>query len=426
MNRSTFIHRAVVMMFGLMFGLIGAITLCWSSTDNHWVVTWSAVADQAGPALRGATIRQVVHTSIGGSNVRIRLSNLFGTGPITIESAHLALHATGSAIQAGSDHPLTFQGVSTLKIAKGESALSDPISMPVTALQELAISLYLPANNGPSTIHGVGMETAYIKRGSDMTAAISLASAKTDESHYFLTNVEVTGTDTAGVIVAIGDSIADGVGSTMDAGNRWSDVLASRLQKDPALKSVAVANTGIAGNRILQDAADPFRGQSALNRFDPDALSMPGVRWIILDMGLNDIGAASLLGTAKAKVSSQQIIEGMQTLITRAHEKNIKIIGTTVTPFSGVHFGSGKHPYYSSAGEAKRQEVNTWIRSAHAFDAVADFDQVLRDPDHPEKIRPAYDSGDHLHPNDAGHKALAEAIDLHIFSASGSIKVAIR
>ena len=408
---------------GLLLASIGVMEPAWAEVeaDAHWIDTWTAAPDEAGPVLQGATIRQIVRTSVGGSSVRIRLSNLYGKGPLTLGPVHIALHATGPAIEPGSDHALTFDGKPTLTIAKGGTALSDPIDMPVAALQELAVSIYIPthgAARNPSTIHGVGMERAYLVHGRDDTAAIGLASAKVTGSRFFLTDVEVAGSSAAGAIVAMGTSITDGVGSAVDANGRWPDALAARLQSSDAPASMAVVDSGVAGNRLLQDAADPFRGQSALGRFERDVLGKPGVRWVILEEGINDIAAISLLGTARAKVSSKQIIEGIQALVAQAHEKGIKVVGGTLLPYAGiVDYGTPTHPYFTPAGEAKRQEINSWIRSAGAFDAVADFDQALRDPAHPDHLLPAFDSGDHLHPNDAGYKAMAGAVDLHWFAS---------
>jgi lysophospholipase L1-like esterase len=408
MNFFTIIRNVAILFFICS-------TSAWSDNQDHWITTWSAAADQAGPVMQSVTIRQIVRSSAGGVKLRIRLSNIYGTGPVSIAAAHVALHASGSAIKAGTDHAVTFNGMSALKIAKGESALSDPVDMNVAALQELAISLYLPRQSGRSTIHGVGLDNTYIQRGKNDSDAASLPSSKIGTSRYFLTDVDVASSDMAGTIVVLGDSITDGVGSTENTNSRWADVLAVRLQSEPKLASIAVANSGIAGNRLLQNAADPFRGDSVLVRFDRDALSKSGVRWVILQLGMNDIGAASVLGTPLAQASSRQIIDGMKNLIAQAHVKGINIIGTTLMPNAGVEFGTAKHTYFSAAGEIKRQEVNSWIRGAHAFDAVADFDQVMRDPAHPDRLLESYDSGDHLHPNDAGHKAMAEAIALQLF-----------
>jgi lysophospholipase L1-like esterase len=381
-----------------------------SAPDVHWVDAWSAAPDSAGPPLAPQTVRQIIRTSIGGSSVRIRLSNLLGTAPVTIGPVHIARHASGSAIQPGSSHAVTFGGKPTVTIAKGTDTLSDPVAFPVAALEALAVSLYLPVGSGTSTIHGTGMQTAFITPG-DATAATIFLGGRTDSSRFFLTDVEVAASVAARAIVIVGDSITDGVGSTQDNHARWPDALAARLQASPALASIAVVNSGISGNRILNDGAAPFVGPSALSRFDRDALSKPGVRWILLFEGINDISAAGMLATPKDRVSARQIIEGMKTLIARAHANGIEIWGATLMPLEGV-----KAPFHSAAGEAKRQEVNSWIRTAGAFDAVVDFDLATRDPARPDHILSTLDGGDHLHPSDAGHEAMAASIDLRFFT----------
>ena len=376
-----------------------------AGADQAWVDAWSAAPDAAGPPLQARTVRQMVRLSVGGTALRLRLSNLFGNGPITIGPVHVALHGTGSAIQPGSDHPVSFAGQNVVTIAAGDSTISEPVEMNVAALQELAVSLYLPGSGGPSTIHASAVATAYLTIAYDATAAVELPPGQTRGSRFFLTDVEVAGDAPPRAIVAFGDSITDGVLSTRDANRRWPDLLAERLQADPALATIAVVNAGISGNRVL----NPGAGQSALARFERDALSKPGVRWIVLLEGINDIGAATMPRTPNDFVTAGQIIDGLKILADRAHRKGIKIWGATLTPFGGVPY-----PYNSEAGEARRQAVNTWIRSGGAFDAVIDFDLATRDPDHPDRLLPAYDSGDHLHPNDAGDKAMAAAIDLDL------------
>jgi lysophospholipase L1-like esterase len=351
-------------------------------------------------------VRQVVRTSIGGSGLRIRLSNLYGDGPVTIGPVHVALQASGSSIQPDSDHALTFDRKSTVTIPKGESVLSDTAAMPVASLQELAISIYVTNTSGHSTIHSAGMATAYIVDG-EATADRALSNSEVNGSRFFVTDVEVAATPSARAIVTFGDSITDGTNSTPDTNRRWPDVLASRLQANSELASIGVVNAGISGNRILNDGA----GVSALKRFDRDALSKPNVYWIIFLEGINDIGWAGQATTPSEIVSAQQIIDGMKTLIARAHAKGIKIYGATLTPFGGMQW-----PYHSASGEQKRQAINAWIRSSGAFDAVIDFDKTVRDPAQPNRFLPAYDSGDHLHPSDAGYKAMADSIDLHLFA----------
>jgi lysophospholipase L1-like esterase len=413
MKSLTLKHVAV----GVWLYSLAALMPAWSTTsvnlagNVHWTDAWTASPDSAGPPLGTVTIRQIIRTSIGGSAVRIRLSNLFGTAPVTIGPVHLAEQASGSAIKPGTDHTVTFGGKPRATIAKGGDVLSDPIALSVAPLEELAVSMYLPTRTGSSTFHGVGNNTAFITLAGDATAATRFPAGEVTSSRIFLTDAEVATGNEAKTIAALGDSITDGVGSTQDQNSRWPDALAARLQANPALASIAVVDAGIAGNRILHEAATPFVGPSALARLDRDALNKPGVHWLLLMEGVNDIAAADMLATPRDAVSTQQIIDGMKTLIGRAHKKGIKIYGVTLTPYGGVEW-----PFHSAAGEAKRQVVNAWIRQAGAFDAVIDFDQVVRDPAHMDRLLASFDSGDHLHPNDAGYKAMAAAIDLRLFA----------
>jgi lysophospholipase L1-like esterase/glyoxylase-like metal-dependent hydrolase (beta-lactamase superfamily II) len=376
----------------------------------QWVSAWSAAPDQEGPPLAGKTIRQVVRPTVSGSHVRLRFSNLYGSAPVTLGPVRIAKHAGESAIRPGSDQAIMFGGKPTVTIAQGADVLSDAVALPVTALEQLAISLYVVDSGRATTWHGVGMQTAYIASG-DLTAATKMAGSETDTSRYILTDVEVAAGADARTIVVIGDSITDGVGSANDANRRWPDALADRLKADPTLASIAVVNSGIAGNRLLNDAVSPFVGPSMLSRFERDALSKPGVRWIILLSGSNDISASDMLDTPKDKVSAQQIIAGMKQLIDRAHARGVKVYGATVLPKAGV----GKPFVHTPESQAKRSEVNAWIRSSGAFDAVVDFERLMRDPARPDHLAPAFDSGDHLHPNEAGFKAMAAAIDLTLF-----------
>jgi lysophospholipase L1-like esterase len=381
-----------------------------AADQPHWVATWGAAADSPGRPFEAHSLRQVARVSIGGSGVRIRLSNRFGTRALTIGSVRIAAHEGGSAIKPGSDRAVTFGGKSAVTIEKGRDVLSDPVAFDVMPLQELAISTFLPAQTGPSTMHNTAIQTTYIASG-DVTAATKFPAGETDTSRFFLTDIEVAARPQARVLVAVGDSITDGVGSTDDANTRWPDALAARLQADPKLASIGVVNSGISGNRILNDGFDPFIGPSVLSRFERDALNKPGVRWIVLMSGTNDISAANVLTRPQDKVAAQQIIEGMKTLIARAHARGIKVWGATLSPRAGT-----KPPFYSENGEVMRREVNTWIRTSGAFDAVLDFEQVLGDPARPNALRPEYDSGDHLHPNDVGFRAMADSIDLRLFN----------
>lgn len=385
-------------------------TTAMAATDHtDWIDTWASAPDSPGPLLKTQTVRQIVRSSVGGTQVRIRLSNLFGIAPLTIGPVHLALHASGADIVPDSDHALLFNGKPEVTIPKGGSVWSDPVQMDVKALQELAVSIYVPANavDGPSTKHNAGLATAYITEKGDATSAVQFPTDETNGSRFLLTDVAVAGPAAKQTVVAFGDSITDGVGSAQDANQRWPDYLASRLQADPQLASIGVANSGIGGNRVLHDDFGP----SALARFDRDALEKPGVHWIVLLEGINDIGGSDYAIAAKDKISAAQIIAGMKTLVARAHAKNIKIYGATLTPFGGNNW-----PYHSAVGEQEREAVNDWIRSPGAFDGVIDFDKAISDPEHPKQMLAAYDSGDHLHPNSAGYLAMANAIDLKLFT----------
>ena len=375
----------------------------------QWVAAWTAPADQEGPVLTGKTIRQVVRPSAAGPSVRLRLSNLYGMSAVTIGPVRIAKHAGESAIRSATDRAVTFGGKPTITIAQGADVLSDPVAFPLVALEQVAISLYVVDGGKGSTLHGVGMQTAYIASG-QMTAAAKLENSETDTSRYFLTDVEVAAPADARTVVVLGDSITDGVGSTQDRNRRWSDLLAERLHADPMLTSIAVVNSGIAGNRLLNDASSPFVGPSVLTRLDRDVLSKPGLRWIVVLTGSNDISASDMLDTPKDKVSAQQIITGLQQLIARAHAKGIKVYGATLLPKAGV----GKPFVHTPEAQAKRDAVNVWIRSSGAFDAVADLGRLMSDPARPDHLAPRYDSGDALHPNDAGFAAMAAAIDLRV------------
>ena len=379
--------------------------------DATWVAAWGAAPDSAEPSIAGSTVRQIVRTSIAGSRVRLRFSNLFGSGPMTLGPVRVALAAGEGAIQPASDRGVTFGGARTVTVARGQDTLSDPVELALPALARLTVTVHVPEGTGTSTTHGVGHQTAYFLRG-DATAARVFPTGDANASRYFLTGVEVEAAPEAGTVVVLGDSITDGVGSTPDRDARWPDALAARLQANAASASIAVVNAGIAGNRLLNDGKPPFIGPSSLSRFDRDVLRTPGLRWIILLQGSNDVTAADMLTTPEDQVSAAQIIDGMKALITRARARGVRIYGGTMLPREGV----GKPFVSTDAGREKRRAVNAWIRTAGAFDGVIDFDQALRDPARPDRLRPAFDSGDHLHPNDAGYAAMAAAVDPRLFA----------
>jgi lysophospholipase L1-like esterase len=392
----------------LLSSILAAALPCHAAPDDGWRTAWSSAPDSAGPALPAQTLRQVVRTTTSGSRVRVRLSNLFGTAPLTLGAAHIGLSAGGAGVQPGSDRALTFGGRTAVTIAPGASAVSDPVDFAVGARAALAVSLYLPSSVPVSTIHGAPLQTAYVNAPGDATAATAFPSTATDDSRYFLADVEVLGAGTARTLAVVGDSIADGIGSGDDHDARWPDALAARLQADPALADIGIANGGVAGNRILNDASTPYVGPSVLARFDRDALDKPGVRWVLLHEGINDITAAQMLSAPADRVTVEQIETGMRTLAARARARGVRIWAGTLLPFAGTK------GFYSDTAERQRQALNAWIRTAGVFDAVVDFDAALRDPKDPSRLNPAYDSGDHLHPNETGYRVMAQQVDLRL------------
>ncbi len=372
------------------------------TSDIHWVGTWSASPQAASSPVefKGQTIRQIVRVSIGGKRVRVRLSNANGAGPLVISSAHVALRSTGAAIAAGSDRALTFNGSPSMAIPPGALAVSDPVNLQVPDLGDLAVSLYVAGNQVAATEHTAGLQTTYVSAAGDFSGADNLPTTTTTQSVYFLTGIEVDAARSTRAIVTLGDSITDGYQSTVDANKRWPNRLAERLTAQKGGSKVAVLNAGITGNRVLHDKD----GSNALARLDRDVLVQSGARYLIVLLGINDIGFPGA-------VTPDQIIAGHRQIIDRARALGLKVYGGTLTPFQAYLPGL----YYTDVGEAQRQVVNQWIRTSKAYDAVIDFDKAIRDPSNPSKILPAYDSGDNLHPNDAGYKAMADAINLSLF-----------
>jgi lysophospholipase L1-like esterase len=444
-RRRRHVLAAVLMaMAGLGLTSLPAIAQDWST--EHWVGTWGTAP--AGPPLPAATqtfndqtLRLIVHTSIGGNQLRIRISNELGTTPLRIASAHIALRQSGATIVAGSDRPLTFSGNAAITIPPGAPVLSDPVNLDVPALSDLAISLYLPGSVQATTIHGSAFQTNYVSLPGNFTGAAAFPTDRTITSWPFLTEVDVNAPG-ASALVALGDSITDGSVTTIDANHRWPDLLALRLQtardalgasqpnaaQPSAAQATAglvawgarigVVNRGIGGNRLLRDPGEqPLFGRAALARFDRDVIATAGVRYMTVLIGINDIGHP---GTGTIPISEEptpeELIAGYRQLIARAHEKGIAVYGATLTPFERTIFPG----YYSPAKEQIRQAVNNWIRSSDEFDGVIDFDRAVRDPSHPTRMLPAYDSGDHLHPNDLGMQAMANAIPLQLFRSLGN------
>ena len=380
---------------------------------EQWVGTWGTALHppNLGPpgltnsGFNNQTLRQIVHTSVGGEQVRVRLST-FGASALVLGAAHIALRDAGAAIVPGSDRTLTFGGQPSITIPAGALVVSDPVDLDVPALSDLAVSIFVPGSTGPATWHFVAMQTSYVSPLGDFTASPVMPVDSTRLAWFWLAGVEVMAAKQTGAIVAFGDSITDGPGSTPDTNNRWPDQLAQRLMAQPGNHKMGVLNAGITGNRLLHDVLGP----NALARFDRDVLSQTGVTHVIVLEGNNDIWSGEV---APADfVTADQIIEGHRQLIERAHARGLKIYGGTLTPFGGfTPFGFTLSP----GTEAMRQAVNEWIRTSGEYDAVVDFDEVTRDPSFPTRLRPLYDSGDHLHPNNAGYEAMGNAIDPKLF-----------
>lgn len=356
--------------------------------------------------LANQTVRMIVRTSIGGRRARVKLSNAIGLGPVMVGSAHVARRATGSSIVPGTDRPLTFGGKSTFTMMPGVVVVSDPVDLEIPALGDLAISLYLPNDTGAPTTHATALHTTYVSTEGDFTGQSELPLAGTTQQYYWISSVEVVAPSEAAAIVAFGDSITDGARSTPDTNNSWPALLATRLAANKSTANIAVINEGIGGNRLFSDAVG-LAGVSALARLDRDAFSHPGVKWLMILEGINDIGALAST-TSPMSITKDDLVWVLQQVIDRAHAHGIKVIGCTLTPYEGAG-------YSRENGEAIRVAVNEWIRSSGAFDAVVDFEAATRDPNSPKRLRPDFDPGDHLHPNDAGYKAMAAVVDLSIF-----------
>lgn len=386
--------------------------------SQRWVATWSA--SMQGPVnfmgrtmpeerFDNQTIRMIVRTSIGGDRVRVRLSNEFGSAPLTIGAAHIALRGQGGSIQPSTDRTLAFSGRPSIVIPPGADVLSDPVDLPVPPLTDLAISVYVPEKTGPPTWHWTGLHPVYVAGPGNVTSKESLPVADKLQSWYWLTSVIVAAPYRTHALVAFGDSITDGARSTVDADHSWPSDLARRLLAPGAGgPQLAVLDAGISGNRILHDLVGP----NALARFGRDVLAQPGVRDVIVLEGINDIGFSNAPGQSDQAVSAEDLIAGLRQIVERAHVAGLRVFGGTLTPFEGA-------TYYSQAAEAKRQAVNAWIRTGGAFDGVIDFEAAVRDPAHPGTFLAAYDSGDHLHPNDAGYAAMADAVRLALLSGRG-------
>ncbi|MGW2692963.1 SGNH/GDSL hydrolase family protein [Streptomyces sp. NPDC001296] len=374
------------------------------ATRSGWTGTWEAAASGTVPALPGTSIRNVVHVSVGGHAARVRISNRLGTSPLELGSVTVALQERGAPKSpnavAGTMRTATFHGAGSVTVPAGEDVVSDPVSLDVPDGTNLLITVYTPVDSGPATYHRSALQANFLApSGNHAADEDGTAYSGTTGSWYYVTGVDVFDPHTAGSVVALGDSITDGSGSTSSANHRWPDRLAERLRALPSHRRPGVLNAGIAGNRIMLDGTGP----SALSRLDADVLSRTDVRTVIVMEGINDIkGSPNQSDPAAFENAYRQIVQ-------RTHARGIRVIGATITPYGG-------NGGYTEAREAVRQSVNAFTRTSGPFDAVVDFDAVVRDPADPHRILPAYDSGDHLHFNDAGLKAMAEAIDLNDLS----------
>jgi len=416
----------------LLWQWTGALIHAQTRGQEHWVVTWataellarSAVppapaastapppaaqpATPPRPAPVGArgfqdqTVRMIARASIGGHRLRVKLENAFGSPAVEIGAAHIALRAKDSAIVEGSDRALAFNGKPGCILQPGVVLFSDPVDLAFDPLSDLAVSLYFPGDTGVPTNHATALHTTYVQNG-NLAGAAALPDAAATQSYYWLAAIDVEAPALAHAIVAFGDSITDGARSTNESNHSWPALLAVRLAAKKETAHIGVANEGIGGNRVLHDGT----GASALARLDRDVFSQSGVEWLMVLEGINDIGHA--FTTPGESLTVDDLIAAHRQIVEQAHAHGIRVIGCTLTSYEGAS-------YSREAGEAVRQALNAWIRTSGVYDAVVDFEAATRDPQNPKNLRPDFDPGDHLHPNDAGYQAMADAIDLGIFA----------
>jgi lysophospholipase L1-like esterase len=378
--------------------------------SQEWVGTWATSIFDGDPwhevpTLVDSTLREIVHTSIAGKAVRVRLSNEFGTEPLRVDAATIAMSAGMSSVDAASLHDLKFGGSASIVIPPGAEVLSDSVEMATPAFANLAISIYLPLQQvSDVSVHSSAQQDNFIATGNHVRDA-SLAEPVVTPSWYFLKGVDVEPTNAhAGAVVAFGDSITDGALATQNANHRWPDYLATRLANNPATANLAVLDEGIGGNCVLIHCV----GQNALARFDKDVLAQAGVKYVIVLESINDIGRLHGPNLPEYKLTAEDLEQGLAQLVARAHEHGIKVFGATLTPYKGAGYSTEK-------GEQIREAVNQWILTSGVFDGAVDFDKATRDPANPLMFAPQYDGGDHLHPKDAGYGAMADSIDLGLF-----------
>lgn len=372
--------------------------------DTHWVGSWATapqLTEQSNlppTSLGNNTLRQIVHVTLSGAQIRVQLSNEFSSQPVTMNKVHVALATTGNAIDAASDRELTFSGMPNVTIPGNQAVYSDPLDFAVTALTKVALTIHFGSVPSDITGHPGSRTTSFIQSG-DAVSSATLASPTTTDHWYFITRLDVMAPATSAAVVVLGDSITDGRGSTTNGNDRWPDALARRMQANAATAGVAVLNQGIGGNTVVTGGLGP----TATARFERDVLGQSGVKWIIVLEGVNDIGGSSSEGVAS------DLIEAYQGFIEAAHERGLLIYGVPILPFGGSDYDSAAH-------ETARTAVNDWIRMPGNFDAVIDLDAAVRDPAAPNTLLGAYDTGDNLHLNPAGYQEMADSVDLALFT----------
>lgn len=407
---------------GGMFALAAMAPGTAARAAEPWITTWAATpaprwaeelpAPFNVPEVAGdQTVRQIVRISVGGDQLRVMLSNDFGSRPVTIGSASVALSADGNAVDPATIKALTFGGETSAVIPPDAPLLSDPVDLPVKPLASVAVSFYLPKRTGLTSVHWDGAQTAYISGPGDMTKAADFKAESTIKSRVLLSRVLTTAKPDSSAIVFFGDSITDGACSTVDTNNRWPDHIAERLQAE-GHPDVAVVNEAYSGDRVLSNGM----GTNALSRFDMSVLSHARVSTVVMMMGINDIGwpGAGAITPADPEPTADDVIAGYKQIIDRAHSHDIRFVAVTLTPFIDTFKGTPLSGYYTPEKEKIRQAVNVWIRANKTADGLIDFDKVIEDPANPGHVLPAYDCGDHLHPNDAGYQAMAKSVDLDV------------
>jgi lysophospholipase L1-like esterase len=410
--------------FSSVIGLIVIALNTWAQSGQQaaakaevWVASWGTSQQLPEPQnalptgdLRDSTLRQIFHLSVGGRALRVHLSNAFGTEGLHFTSVHIArpLSPSSSTIDATSDRPLTFAGKMDVEVPPGAEFLSDPLDFPVAPLSDLAVTFHLDAPPARQTGHPGSRATSYYVHGDSVSSA-NLIEPKHIDHWYQIVGIDVQTAQGGAAVVVLGDSITDGHGATTNGNDRWTDGLAQRLQGSSLTRNIGVSNQGIGGNHLLTDGLGP----NVLSRFDRDALAPAGVQWVIVFEGVNDLGGLARLSEvtpAEHAALVRRVIAAYQQVIERAHAHGLRVYGATITPYVGSAY---YHP--GPMSEADRQIVNQWIRSTGHFDAIIDFDAVVRDPQHPDQLLPIYDCGDHLHPSPAGFKAMGDAISLDLF-----------